>query len=331
MAELPEYRILPNFKQVVSSSNMWQSAQDGGPFLFIQALLRTSAVPTYLRDDWYRDWGSIERYDRVVPAVRGAERRRRAGLDAGVRLEPQRTDQGAAMRRRHDGQSEVARWVATIAGLIGFVLSVATPLLPVVQTTATLNWPQDGQLNNVTAPLISLTPVSMTVTVPCDVIRSMPPAGGMVLGTAPKSGKQAALNALFVNVTTQRVDITDRNVVVASVPRAKVAAPRCQRIEITSSEAGTFATFVGLTKPDGQGAVHRLRRPQPAARDRRRVHRPHRARAARPVLSAVIDTRFSTSPTPLKLAAMLLAIVSPWSRCSRCGGWIGSTADGCTG
>jgi arabinosyltransferase B len=32
----------------------------------------------------------------------------------------------------------VTRWVATIAGLIGFVLSVATPLLPVVQTTATL-------------------------------------------------------------------------------------------------------------------------------------------------------------------------------------------------
>jgi arabinosyltransferase A len=69
VAELPDYRILPNFKQVVSSSNMWQSAQDGGPFLFIQALLRTSAVPTYLRDDWYRDWGSIERYDRVVPAA----------------------------------------------------------------------------------------------------------------------------------------------------------------------------------------------------------------------------------------------------------------------
>jgi arabinosyltransferase A len=68
VAELPEYRILPNFKQIVSSSNMWQSAQDGGPFLFIQALLRTSAVPSYLRDDWYRDWGSIERYSRVVPS-----------------------------------------------------------------------------------------------------------------------------------------------------------------------------------------------------------------------------------------------------------------------
>ena len=38
----------------------------------------------------------------------------------------------------------MTRWVATIAGLVGFVLSVATPLLPVVQTTATLNWPQNG-------------------------------------------------------------------------------------------------------------------------------------------------------------------------------------------
>ncbi len=88
-----------------------------------------------------------------------------------------------------------------------------------VQTTATLNWPQAGQMNSVTAPLITFTPVTMSVTVPCDVIRSMPPEGGMVLGTAPDEGKQAALNALFVNVSSRRVDVTDRNVVIASVPR----------------------------------------------------------------------------------------------------------------
>jgi arabinosyltransferase A len=69
IAELPEYRILPNYKQVVVSSNQWQSADDGGTFLFIQALLRTASIPTYLRNDWYRDWGSIERYERVVPAA----------------------------------------------------------------------------------------------------------------------------------------------------------------------------------------------------------------------------------------------------------------------
>ena len=67
IAEVPQYRIRPNLKQVVVSSNMWQTARAGGPFLFIQALLSTATVPTYLRGDWYRDWGDIERYIRVVP------------------------------------------------------------------------------------------------------------------------------------------------------------------------------------------------------------------------------------------------------------------------
>lgn len=217
----------------------------------------------------------------------------------------------------------ITRWTATIAGLIGFVLSVLTPLLPVVQTTATLNWPQGGQLGNVTAPLISLTPVSMTATVPCEVIRTMPPKGGMVLGLAPQQGKDAALNSLFVTVNDKRVDITDRNVVIASVPRAQVNSPACQRIEISSTEAGTFATFVGLppsTAPADQeedsaqqgseylrsgfkdpnlrpgvvGVFTDLTGPAPAGLS----------------VSATIDTRFTTKPTAIKLAAMLLAITA---------------------
>jgi arabinosyltransferase B len=207
----------------------------------------------------------------------------------------------------------VARWTATIAGLIGFILSVATPLLPVVQTTATLEWPQQqngqSQLNNVTAPLISQVPVTMTITVPCEVIRTMPPAGGTVLSTAPKDGKQAALQSLFVNVNRQRVDITDRNVVVASVPRDKASG--CQRIEITSSEAGTFATFVGLTDPK-TGADQRTGFPDPNLRPSIVGIFTDLTGPAPPGLSAsaVIDTRFSTKPTALKLAAIVLAIIS---------------------
>ena len=67
VAQLPEYRILPNLKQTVVSSNQWQSLEDGGPLLITKALLRSDSVPSYLRDDWYRDWGAIERYYRLVP------------------------------------------------------------------------------------------------------------------------------------------------------------------------------------------------------------------------------------------------------------------------
>ncbi len=73
VAELPQYRILPDHKQTAVSSNLWQSASTGGPFLFTQGLLRTSTISTYLRGDWYRDWGSVEQYYRLVPAAQAPE------------------------------------------------------------------------------------------------------------------------------------------------------------------------------------------------------------------------------------------------------------------
>ena len=200
------------------------------------------------------------------------------------------------------------RWVAIVSGLIGFVLSVLTPLLPVVQTTAMVNWPQAGRLDSVTAPLISLTPVTMKASVPCAMIGQLPPNGGLVLSTAPADGKDAALNALFVNVTASRVDVTDRNVVVASVPRAKAAG--CSRIDIISDEAGTFATFVGLPGPDGKdlrtGFADPNLRPNFVG-----VFTGLTGAAPQGLsLSATVDTRFTTSPTAVKLGAMLLALVA---------------------
>jgi arabinosyltransferase B len=220
----------------------------------------------------------------------------------------EKTTAAEPMKAGATDDAKTTRWVAMIAGLIGFVLSVLTPLLPVVQTTATVDWPQAGQLSSVTAPLISLTPVTMSATVPCSLIRDLPPGGGVVLGTAPADGKDAALNALFVNVTAARVDVTDRNVVVASVPRAKAAG--CSRIDIISDDKGTFATFVGLTGPDGKelrtgfadpnlrpnfvGIFTSLTGPAPQGLS----------------LSATVDTRYTTSPTVIKLGAMLLAMIA---------------------
>ena len=60
-----------------------------------------------------------------------------------------------------------ARLVAVVAGLLGTALAVLTPLLPVTQTTAQLNWPQNGVLNSVTAPLISYVATDLDISVPC--------------------------------------------------------------------------------------------------------------------------------------------------------------------
>ncbi len=232
---------------------------------------------------------------------------------------------------------QLARWVATIAGLLGFVLALATPLLPVTQTTATLNWPQGGQLENVTAPLISQAAVDLTATVPCAAIASMPEDGGLVLGTAPAKGRDAALNAMLVNVTARgqevtsggqersdpgfegaRVDVIVRNVVVATVQRDRVtgtgSAPGCSSIDITSSLEGTFADFVGLKQVSGPDAGEPQRTGFPDPNLRPAIVGVFTDLAgpapAGMEFSATIDTRFTTHPTTLKLMAILLAIAS---------------------
>ena len=90
VAELPGYRILPDHKQTAASSNGWQAGEAGGPFLFTQALLRTSTISTYLRGDWYRDWGSVERYYPLVPTGQAPD----AVIEQGVITVPGWSRQG---------------------------------------------------------------------------------------------------------------------------------------------------------------------------------------------------------------------------------------------
>jgi arabinosyltransferase B len=203
----------------------------------------------------------------------------------------------------------LTRLVAVVAGLVGFVASLLVPVLPVVQTTATLQWPQAGRLGSVTAPLITLTPVSLTASVPCNVIRDLPTSGGLVLGTAPAAGKQAMLNGLFVTATHQRVDVIARNVVILSVPRTLMAGSQCQRLDVSSSVEGTFASVRGVSDPD-TGAALRGGFSDPNLRPQIVGVFTDLTGPAPPGLTfaATIDTRYTSSPSPMKTAAILAGI-----------------------
>jgi arabinosyltransferase B len=73
VAEMPNFRILPDRPLAVSSTDTWQSADNGGPLGFTEVIAGATTVPTYLKDDWARDWGSLERYDRYFPNAVPAE------------------------------------------------------------------------------------------------------------------------------------------------------------------------------------------------------------------------------------------------------------------
>ncbi len=201
----------------------------------------------------------------------------------------------------------IARLIAVLAGIAGIVLCALVPLLPVKQTTATINWPQglgaDGFISDVTAPLVSGAPRSLDVTIPCQAVATLPAAGGLVFSTIPPAGIDASRNGLFVRASADVVVVAFRDTVAAVAPRAAVNAGACRELHIWANPGAVGADFVGI--PGAVGTLPPDKKPQVAG-----LFTELRVGAA-PGLSARvdIDTRFVTTPTPLKLAAMLLGIV----------------------
>lgn len=99
VAQVPQWRILPDYPIANSQSKTWQAAADGGLLSVSESTTSAQAVPTYLKDDWAREWGALER---LTPLVEDASMVRvdtsqttqwgwtRAGS---IRVEPQSDDE----------------------------------------------------------------------------------------------------------------------------------------------------------------------------------------------------------------------------------------------
>jgi arabinosyltransferase A len=201
----------------------------------------------------------------------------------------------------------IARLVAVIAGLAGILLCGIVPLLPVKQTTAAVLWPQapgpDGLVTDVTAPLVSGAPLALDISIPCTAVATLPPEGGVVVSTIPAGGIDAGRNGLFVRATTQSVVVVFRDTVAAVAPREAVETGACSVLHIWANLGGVGADFVGIPGAVGTDGVEK--KPQVAGIFTDLETAPQEGLSAR----IDIDTRFITSPTPLKLAAMVLGAV----------------------
>nr|WP_221247055.1 arabinosyltransferase domain-containing protein [Gordonia humi] len=67
VAQVPQWRILPDFVTANSQSRTWMAADGGGPLSIVESTTSQVTVPTYLRDDWFEDWGSLERLSPLTP------------------------------------------------------------------------------------------------------------------------------------------------------------------------------------------------------------------------------------------------------------------------
>ena len=200
------------------------------------------------------------------------------------------------------------RLLAVITGLVGFLLCALAPLLPVRQSTATIQWPQtanaDGFAGDVTAPLVSGAPKSLAVTIPCRAVASLPAEGGLVFSTIPADGIDAGRNGLFVNANADVVYVAFRNTVAAVAPRAAVDSGACSELRIWADVGAVGADFVGI--PGATGTLGLDKRPQVAGLFTDLRVAPDAGLNAR----VDVDTRFITSPTVLKTAVMVLGVAA---------------------
>ena len=199
--------------------------------------------------------------------------------------------------------NRIPRLVALLFGLAGILLCGITPLLPVRQTTATITWPQGGQVGDITAPLVSGAPASLDVSIPCPAIASLPPAGGLVFATNPANGIDASRNGLFVRANADTVFVAFRDSVAAVAPRAAIASGACTVLHAWANPGAVGADFTGI--PGATGTLSADKKPQVTG-----VFTELKV----PVQSGLsaridVDTRFITSPTALKLAAMVAGIL----------------------
>jgi len=215
------------------------------------------------------------------------------------------------------GNHRTARLIAIVAGLLGAALAIATPLLPVTQTTAQLNWPQNGVLQSVNAPLIGYVATDLNITVPCSAAAGlMGPQNQrktVLLSTVPKQAPKAVDRGLLIERVNNDLLVIVRNTPVVSAPLSQVLSPACQQLTFTAHADKVTGEFVGLVKgPDSDAPGKPLRGERSGYDFRPQIVGVFTdlSGPAPPGLkfSATIDSRYSSSPTLLKMLAMIIGV-----------------------
>lgn len=206
------------------------------------------------------------------------------------------------------------RLVAIIAGLLGTVLAIATPFLPVTQTTATLNWPQNNTLDSVDAPLIGYVATDLSITIPCSTAADLTGQRNVLLSTVPKQAPKAVDRGLLIERVNNELLVIVRNTPVVSAPLIDVLSPECRELRFTAHADKVTGEFVGLVQgPEDSDPGEPLRGERSGYDFRPQIVGVFTdlAGPAPPGLefSATIDTRYSSSPTLLKTLVMVLGVL----------------------
>jgi arabinosyltransferase C len=71
VTEVPKWRILPDRFGAEANSPVMDYL-GGGPLGITELLMRATTVPSYLKDDWFRDWGTLQQLTQYYPNAQPA-------------------------------------------------------------------------------------------------------------------------------------------------------------------------------------------------------------------------------------------------------------------
>lgn len=220
------------------------------------------------------------------------------------------------------------RIVAVVSGLIGILLCGITPLLPVKEHTASIDWPRtqplSGPTASVTAPLTQQTAQSLTVRIPCATMATAQP-NALLFSTVPTNSYPVMQKGLVImagggpatggprDPNGPSVSVTSRGTPLLTATHAELQ--HCKALLVTADLNGVHAELRGIA--DGATSVIRVGNADPQARPQVdgifTTLTPGVARAVDNAgLSAhiEIDTRFDSTPSIVKIIAMVLGVLA---------------------
>ncbi|MGW3473468.1 arabinosyltransferase domain-containing protein [Saccharopolyspora sp. NPDC000995] len=204
--------------------------------------------------------------------------------------------------RRGPASKYAGLWAALL-GLISALLALAVPFLPVEHEVTTLQWPTAQGTKPVSAPLASHAPLWLAAEVPCAAARSLDAridGPGVLIATNAPSSEYGGLTGMTLQVDAGQVTLWSKG---HQVGTATLPAGDCS-ISVHSDAAGTQAGVAGLPlaavpgdqRPQLTGIYSQL---DAAIDDVRGLD-----------FQARVDNRFASQATPLKVAVMVLAVLT---------------------
>ena len=194
------------------------------------------------------------------------------------------------------------RWVAALLGLFAALCAIAVPLLPVVQDTARIEWPNAGDTRPVNSPLVAYWAQDLQVSLPCETIRSLdartPEGPSVLFATVPPVRAEYGAG-MQLDVESGRLTVVNRG---QRLVQQDLPSSDCS-VGIASDVSGTKVTVAGQPIVNQRSDV----RPRVTG-----IYSDIDGRddpTAGLGVTITPDTRYQSSPTTLKIVVGILGIL----------------------